>query len=510
MLPQTRSTNSRPDAAPELLGNTLPRLWTPPLVELTPETSYGFDLIDFARDVCGTPFDPYQEWLSVHVGELLPDGRPRFRTVLIMIARQNGKTTWAKVLVHYWMHVEAVPLTLITSTDRSYAKRTWTQVHEAARANEWLKLDLGPDPLRLTTAEESFKTADGAEVVFKANNSAAGRSMTLHRWLCDELREHRNRDAWDSATNAENAVPDAQTVAITNQGDAGSVVLDSLRDPAIEYIETGQGDHRLGLFEWSSPDGAEPDDVDALLQANPNAGRPGHGPDIDALVAAAKRAKRAGGLELSGFRTEVMCQRVHLLDPAIEPDLWAAASTTQPVDLAEHREAVALCLDVSLAGDHASLVAAAVVDGIVHLDVVAAWSGYGCTKALREELPGIVAKVRPRVIGWFPTGPAAVVAASMAERRSSNWPPRRVKLEALTTEASTAAMSFADAVRTREVRHPADPMLDQHVANAQRLRLGDRWTFGRRGSGPVDGCYAAAGAAWLARTLPTRTPLTAL
>lgn len=496
------------DAPPALLGSTLPRLWTPPLRELTPETSYGFDLIDFARDVCGTPFDPYQEWLSIHVGELLPDGRPRFRVVLILIARQNGKTTWAKVLIHYWQHVEAQPLTLITSTDRSYAKRTWVQVHEAARSNDWLKLDLGPDPLRLTTSEESFKTADGAEVVFKANNGSAGRSMTLNRWLCDELREHRNRDAWDSASKAQNAVRHAQTVCITNQGDDSSVVLDSLRGPALEYIETGEGDPRLGLFEWSSPPGAEPDDPDALLQANPNAGRPGHGPDLDVLIADGRRAKRAGGLELSGYRTEVMCQRVQLLDPAIEPELWKDAASSTPLDLAGHRHAVALCIDVSLDGSHAALLAAAEVDGLVHVDVVAAWSGFGCLKTVRADLPGLVAKVRPRVIGWFPNGPAAALAADMAARRTPGaaWPPRRVKLETITTEATAACMGLAELVKSGEVAHPDDPMLNAHVDSAQRLRRGDGWVFTRRGAGPVDGAYALAGAVWLARTLPPAPP----
>lgn len=498
---RTRSTSCENDAA---LGNTVPRLWTPPLRELTPETSYGFDLIDFAREVCLMPFDPWEEWLSIHVGELLPDGRPRFRHVLILVARQNGKTTWAKILILYWMFMESIPLTLITSTDRSYAKRTWTQVVEMAKSNEWLAEQIGN--LRLSTSEESFQTTELAELVFKANNGSAGRSMTLHRWLCDEVREHENRDAWDSATNAMNAVPDAQAICISNQGDENAVVLDSLRDPAVEYIETGEGDWRLGLFEWSAPPGSEVDDPEALKASNPNAGRPGHGPDLADLIAKARRAKRAGGEELAGFKTEVLCMRVTLLDPAIDPDQWHDCEAEEPVDLAQYRKKVALCLDVSMAGDHASLVAAAEIDGVVHVDVVRAWDGVGCTKALRAELPGIVAKVKPRVLGWFPNGPAAAIAAEMQERRSLNWPPRSVKLETITTETTAACMGLEELVRSGDISHPGDPMLDAHIEGAQRLRRGDAWVFGRRGAGPVDGAYALAGAVWLARTLPAPLP----
>jgi phage terminase large subunit-like protein len=460
-------------------------------------------LIDFARDVCGTPFYPWQEWLAVRVGELLDDGRPRFRTVLILVARQNGKTTFAKVLTLFWMFLERAPLTMNTSTDRSYAKRFWSDVCETAQTNPHFAGLLGPNAIKRTISEESLKTLDGAELTFAANNGRAGRSMTLHRWLCDELREHHSRDCWDSATNAQNAVADAQTVCVTNQGDDSSVVLDSLRTPAIEYIETGVGDPRLGLFEWSAADGADPTDPRALAAANPNVG---YRLDMDVLRAAGARAEKAGGVELAGFRTEVLCQRVALLDPAIDPDSWAASATSQPIDLARHRERVAMCLDVSMDGLHASLVAAAVIDGRVVVDAVAAWHGVGCTKQLRAELPGIVARVRPRVLGWFPLGPAAVLLADMQANRARQWPPRRVTLEEIRTETTAACMGLAELVRTGEVVHFDDPMLNSHVNSAQKLRRGDGWVYTRRSSGPVDGAYATAGAVHLARTLPAAPP----
>jgi len=509
----TRSTNSgpaEPPAAGEALGVTVPRIWTPPLVTgppgpcgcgcpLTPQTSYGFDVIDFARDVLGTPLDPWEEWAVIHGGELLPDGRPRFRTLLIIVARQNGKTLLAKVLILYWLFVECVRYILGTSTDRSYAKRTWRQVCEMATANPLLADHLGPHPVRLVISEEALTTLDGCEYGFAANNSRAGRSTTLDRWICDELREHRTWDAWNAATNAMNAVPGAQTIAITNQGDDTAIVLDSLREAALEYLETGVGDPRLGLLEYSAPAGSDPTDLHALAQANPNLGRR---IDPDALLGVALRAKRAGGLELAGFRTEVMCMRVAHFDAAVDADLWTTAGTDTPLDLAEHRQHVALCLDVSMAGDHASLVAAAVIDGVTHVEVVQAWDGFGCTKALRADLPGIVARVRPRVLGWFPAGPAAVLTADMMERRRAGWPPRRVRLEELRAEAAAVCMGLAEHVASGSLVHPKDPMLDAHIAAAAKLRRGDTWVFGRRGAGPVDGAYAAAGAVHLARTLP--------
>ena len=57
----------------------------------------------------------------------------------------------------------------------------------------------------------------------RAEESAAETGRAL-----DELREHQTWDAWNAATNTQNAVPDAQAFAISNQGDDTSVVLDAL------------------------------------------------------------------------------------------------------------------------------------------------------------------------------------------------------------------------------------------------------------------------------------------
>lgn len=481
------STNS------EHVGRVEPRLWTPPLRELTPETSYGYDLIDFADEVMGIELDPWQQWLAIHIGELLPDLRPRFRIVLALVARQNGKTLLAKLLILYWMVIEQVAMVLGTSTDRTYAKRAWREVCDLAEANPWI-----PATVRKAIGEEAL-IIDGSTYLFAASNQRAGRSLTVHRFICDEIREHKSFDTWGAATNAMNAVPDGQAVAISNQGDAEAVVLDALRLAALDFIETGEGDPRLGLFEWSAPDGADPRDLDALAMANPNMG---HRVDIDALHGAAKRAVAAGGEELGSFRTEVMCQRVTLLDAAIDEGAWNDCANDSPVDLALHRKRVALCLDVAIDGSHATLTAAAQLGAVVHLDVVHAWDGYGCVGEVKRELAQIVRKVRPAKVGWFPNGPAAALAAELR----GQWAPRGTDVEEIKSDLTAACMGLEAEVTDRAIAHSHDPMLDRHITTAQRLKRGDAWVFTRSGSGAVDGAYSAAGAVHLARTMPPPKP----
>lgn len=204
------STNS---ANVAMLGSTVPRLWTPPLVELTPATSYGYDLCDFA-ELIGLPLDPWERWCAIHLGELLADGRPRFRQILILVARQNGKTTLAKVLILYWQFIDRAPTILATSTNREYARRVWTEVCQMATGNPVLSPELGPAPIRRAIGQEALTTAAGAVYSFSASTRRAGRSLTIHRALLDELREHRNYDCYNAVSNAMNAVRDAQLVVI--------------------------------------------------------------------------------------------------------------------------------------------------------------------------------------------------------------------------------------------------------------------------------------------------------
>ena len=250
-------------------GRTEPRIWTPPLRELTPETSYGYDLIEFA-EVIGWPLDPWQKWVAIHLGELKENGAPRFRFALILVARQNGKTLLCRILILYWMFVEMQPIIIGTSTKRETAKFSWKECIKMAEKNEILKEELPYVHTRETIGEEAFFNNHDSRYMFAAPNRNAGRSYTVNRALLDELRDHKNQDTYDGLINAGNAVMDFQAVAITNQGDSTSVVLEDQRSAAIQFIETGIGNSSTFLAEYSGTNGCDPTDPHALAMANPN------------------------------------------------------------------------------------------------------------------------------------------------------------------------------------------------------------------------------------------------
>jgi hypothetical protein len=493
-----------PTRADQLVrGSTEPRIWTPPLVELTPATSIGFAVVDWSTDVLHHPPDPWQEWLLIHGGELLPDGRPRFRKVLVLVARQNGKTEVAVILALYWQFVDEIPMTLGTSTKLDYARESWKKSTSLAESAVELDDLHGPGPKwkREANGEQESWTHTGARYKIAASNSSGGRSLTVHRLVLDELRMHHDYSAWDASVPAGNAVPAFQAWALTNAGTDESVVLNDLRSEAIRFIDTGEGDPRLGLFEWSCPDDADPLDLRELAKANPNLNADHqHRIDGDVLIADAVRAVSIGGEALTGFKTENMCIRVRLLDPAIDPEAWKRCLV--PGNLEAVRSRVAVCLDVAPDQQHATLVAAAVMDDDrVRVDVVQAWDGAGCIGRLRRDLPDLLDQVKPQAVGWIPSGPAAVLTADLSER--AGWPPAGMTFEALRGEVTAVCMGLAEQVVSLGLVHSGDPLLTTHVTGASRFRQGDAWRFQRLGKGHCDAAYAAAGAVHLARTLPT-------
>lgn len=467
-------------------------MWTPPLRELTPDTSYGYAVIRFAENVLRRQLYPWQRWLLIHACELLPDGRPRFRTVLVEVGRQNGKTEVPVVLAAYWLFVERVKLVLGISSTIDYAREPLDKMATYVEASATLRRRIGPRWMRTGNSGVWAKVAGGGRYRIAARNRRAGRSLPVERLVADELREHADYLTWDAAYNAMSAFGAAQAWAMSNAGGPESVVLNDLRDLAVEG-----SDPMLGYFGWTSKPDADVRDVAALLQANPSTGYSGM--RLDVLLAEAAAALHAGGLKLIGFRTERMCVTVPTLNPAIDPGAWGRCEEQGTLEGVRGR--VALLVDVAPDGQHVTLTAAAVIpDGRVRVEPVESWAGPAAAVRAAADLPKLVRKVRPRKLGWFPTGPGAELAATMADR--PGWPPPGVELEEIRGDAAAACMALRSLVNAGEIVHSGDPLQDAHIRGAEKVDRGDTWVFGRRGRGHCDAAYAAAGAVHLARSMP--------
>lgn len=273
----------------------------------------------------------WQKWLLIHALELNPDGTYRFKTVVLLVARQNGKSTLMQVLSLWRMYAEGAPLVIGTAQSLDIAEEQWAGavevaegIPELAELIEHVDRTNGKKALRLETGER-YKVA--------AASRRGGRGLSGDLVLLDELREHQNWQAWGAVTKTTMARPHAQIWAASNAGDIASVVLRHLRslahralgwpdgkDGMAELVDTeeAQGaDDSLGIFEWSAAPGRGIWDRDGWAEANPALGV-----TIEERSIAAAASTDPEWV----FRTEVLCQFVNMVGTGPFPTgSWAAS-----------------------------------------------------------------------------------------------------------------------------------------------------------------------------------------
>jgi len=464
----------------KLVGHEEPRLFTEPLRRLTRSTSRGFEVADFASKVLGEPLLPWQRWLAIRALELDRSGHGfRFRTVLALCARQNGKTSLLKTIALWRLYVDGARLVLGVAQDLSIARESWQASVDTAQSVADMRDEI--DYVRKTNGDEHLRLVGGGRYKIAAATRSAGRGLSVDMLIMDEIREQRSWDSWSALSKTTMARANGQTWAISNMGDDESVVLNHLRAAALAGT-----DETLGIFEWSAEDGCELDDPEAWCQANPGLGY---------TVSEAAIRSALGTDPPAIFRTEVLTQRVEQLDGAVDGGAWRECADPEG-SLDAVRDRVALCIDVAPDLQHVTLAAAAVLDdGRARVEVVDAWQS---TQDARADLPGWLERVKPRVVGWFPGGPAASLAAELKGKRD------HVALAA--ADVPAVCQGFAEQIAARRVLHPNDPLLTAQTSGASKLYTGDGWRFTRKGAGHADAVYAAAGAVHLARTLPPPKP----
>ena len=497
-------------SAPTVYGHETPRLFTAPLRPLTPETSAGFAAIEFATQVMRVDLLPWQKWWLIHALELKPNGHFRFKTILTLVARQNGKTWILRTVVLWFLYVRSrrldyPGLVVSAAQDLRIAREFWLANVDVAQTSPELAAEI--TNVRYANGEQCLTVDSGARYMLTATTRGAGRGLSIDCLVLDELREQRTRAPWAALKSTTLARPDSITLCISNQGDDESLVLNDLRSAAL-----ADTDPSIGLFEYSAPDDCDPDDPLEWAKANPGLG---YTISLDDL-----RSIRATSAD-ADWRTENLCQRVDTLDSAVDPSSWRACAD-DGLTLEHVREQIVAAVDVGVDSGHVSLVLAAEFDdGKIGLEVAGTWDSTDAARqgtADTRSLPALLARLKPRAFGWFPGSAASVLGVEIAASHGTTAGKTRYDgtfydhspgvVDITGANVSSACMTFADLVLHRQLVHRASPLLNDHVAQCSRYETGETgaWRFARKGHRPIDAAYAAAGAVHLARSIPRFKP----
>lgn len=371
-----------------LHGSETPRVFTPPLRELTPDTTLGYEAIDFAENVLGLTLIPWQKWLLIHALEVVdaPDGwRLRFRTVIVLIGRQNGKTTLGAVLSLFFLYCMRTGLVIGTAQDLEQAEDTWATCVEMAQANEDLACEISH--VWYTNGSKRLQLTGGRDYRVRASTRKAGRGKSADLVLLDELREHQTWDAYSALSKTGIAKKNALLWCMSNAGDGTSVVLRHFRirahailgdpdgiakdagmEPLADESADALEDTALGIFEWSADPKADKEDRAAWAQANPSLGY--------TIEERTLRAACADDPE-DVFKTECLCQWVTAaIAPPFPVGAWEAGTDAQSFVAPD--SALWFGVDVSEDRAHASIAVCGLrPDRSYHIELVEYRAGLG-------------------------------------------------------------------------------------------------------------------------------------
>jgi hypothetical protein len=487
-----------------------PRLFTPPLIEncdaqpgeeqcpcgcgLNDRTSWGGACIGFLTMVCRWSLLPWQVWLYWHALEKKLDHTGfRFQFLVILVARQNGKTKWGRGLGLWRLFYSksgrvngkhpGAKLAVIAAQTLDYAETTLKEVVDEIRDTNALAPEL-----------VNHKETNGKHRAILTNrrywraataNTKGARSLSVDLVWLDELRTHSTWDAWDAITPTGTVRPCSQVLCTTNAGDARAVVLLSQQAAARRRITNKDTrSTKTGYFEWSAPPESDPRDPTYWPMANPAVG----------LLNEFTIEDLHGRLEtmqyknMPGWQTEYLCQTVDALDPGVIPaefwqdgmDATSGRAETSPVYAA---------LDVNYQRTTSYVaIAARRGDGNLHIEIAVAARGTDWVvdylAERKDRFEGVaVQKTGAPASGMIPDLKRAGV-------KVVEWGPG--------LELQAGCALFFDGVCDHTIFHRRSAVLDKAAASGVARRAGDAWIFDRRNS-PVDVApiVACTAAVWL-------------
>lgn len=498
-----------------LKGVTEPRLYPAPLRPLTPETTLGFEVIDFAENILDLKLRPWQKWLFIHALELDPDSDNydfRFSTVIVEVARQNGKTLCMEVLGLWKLFLDGCSEILSAAQDLTVAEKTLKEAFNLAKSRDALRDYL---PFRMERGELTpyMRTANGSNMIqlaglpedyprdvldvsgtmpawyVVATNRGGGRSYSADIAMLDELREHHNHDSWKAIVPATRERPRSQVWGFSNAGDERSVVLKKQRNIGLRAIETENPEARTALFSWSAPKGVSIFDPQGWAAANPSLGY-GNRSERD-MLADAEAAVDPTDPESNenDFRTEFLCQWVDTLEVGkIDPETWRNLADDES-KRAKGAE-VFVGVDVAIDGKSSHIaIASTREDGRVHVEEVASRAGY-------EWVPDwLLARLGT---DWF-TGevgiqvkgsPSASLAALLEDTEGLTVRPWQG------SDMPTSVLGYYRAIHSDQIRHRNQPGLNASAEGVQDKPAGDVWIWGRGVSINNAAPFIATNIAW--------------
>lgn len=414
----------------------------------------------------GQPLMEHQQLIADVAGELLPNGRPAFREVVVTIMRQQGKTTL--LLAH------AVERCTLRGKPQkvAYTAQTGSDARKKLLDDQVPILDNSPfaGQYRVNRANDNVAVAwrNGSRIDVIASSASSGHGKIVDLAELDEAFDDTDDRRELALLPAMITRPDAQLMIVSAMGTDASLYLNRKvevgRAAALEGRTSG-----IAYFEYAIPADADIDDPAVWWRYVPALGH---------TISEADLAHARLTMTDSEFRRAFGNQRTSSDERVIPAVAWLAVCDREAVA----RTPVTYALEVSPDRDWAALAVAG--GGVVEPGDYRPGTGW--------VVPRLVELTRRT------SSPVAVDMRSPAAALVVELKAQGVRVvEMSTAEVTQACGAFYDAVADAALTVRSSPELDAAVGMLARRTVGDAWCWGRRGHGDVSLAVAVT-LAWAA------------
>ena len=434
----------------------IPRIHSP----LNDLPSKGQEMIDFAKEV-GMPLMPWQEFVAIHGHKIKEDGRWHSQLNNLLLARQNGKSTFMLLRILTGMYIWGENLQLSSAHRLTTSLETFRQMVSIIESNDKLAAEV--KKIRWQHGAEEMELKGGRRFVVKAaNNASRGISApaTIH---LDELREYKDEDAWSSMRYTMMSSKNPQVWTYSNAGDQHSLILNQLRERGM--ASAAGGDDDIAYFEWSAYSDKITDEKN-WIASNPALGHTIHVDNIRAVLNDPPDV----------VQTEVLCRWVHTISSAIPQKEWdECGSDTADLDI---EKTTWLGIDCSPDRRDAALVAAQKnPDDTFTVKLLHTWHNAIALddKAIANDVAPYARKYLTEYV-VFSKRTSAAIAARL---QPAGIPVIDVDGNAY----GQACDELLGAITSKRLIHGKQAELSKQILSAVRLPVGDGgWIIGRRAS----------------------------
>ena len=419
----------------------------------------------------GKPLMPWQRYVVDVALEINPaTGRLCYRTVVVTVPRQSGKTTLILPL-HAWRAIafpgiSGQPQRILYGAQSGVeALEKWEDEHLPLLNNSRLSSQY---TVRKANGRQGILWKNGSIQGLLAGTEKSGHGKSLDLAIQDEAFALVDGRAEQSVRPAMLTRRDPQYWITSTAGTAKSLFLLDKNETGRAAVEAGV-DTGLAYFEWSADRAADPADPETWRSCMPA---------LDVLPEVTEDVIRAEFIDMK--RQEFRRAYLNIADTEAElesiipPDVWKRAA--DPHSQVDGR--VAIAVDANPERSETSIaIAGRRLDGLMHVEIVDCRPGVGWALERVRELRE---RWNPVAVVIDPTGPANSLIPDLEAVTASGRASSFEVIKPNVREATQAAGDFYDAlIEKDDLRHIDQDQLNAAIAVAQKRPLGDAWAWAR-------------------------------